>query len=313
MRKFCITIFLSVLITNNVEAGVRGSLVRSGNSRTRLAGGKKIRSSGLTKSSTVSSDTIDEVIEDKDKKTCEEIVFSCMDKKTTEYIMQNESLYTDYNDMLTEIYSGMVAPSFKCVYSNELKSLYSKYYYNKEITAPNKNRAEKIKTKSIEYYNFLKQNATDIATKKKSAQFIQSDVLKYVGILSYPKSWKPQDLPDVSYKITAIDPNVAYEENIAYCVDETKNEELQGCPVMSAHLGEKWKEAGISVNKSCKDYEIYLSEKRSKAETAAKDFILTLKEKISSVIEEHNLKIEAGKQLENIKEEENIEIDYMKP
>ena len=306
MKNICITLICSLLISNIASAGPRGGSLRSAGGK-RRAGSSSIRSASTRNMlSTELSSNSNTVVEEKDTSTCEDIFYSCMDKKTTEVVMQNEIIYNDYNDMITDIYSGMSTPAFKCVYSPELKTIYSKYYYNRTLSAPIGGRSEKIRTKSIEYYNYLKQNASDVASKKIPVNFIQNEVLTIAGIEIEPHNMNSENLPDVSYKITTIEPTKLFEANVEYCLDESKNEELLGCQKLKKSLAEKWKEENPSLKKSCNDYEVFLTEKMSKEKSAAEDFIKTLKTKLTSAIEEYNLKIEADEQLKALEEAEAV-------
>lgn len=303
MKNICLTLICSLLISNVVEAAPRGSSVRSAGGKRARSGSNFARSASMKNSSSELSSTSTD-IEEKDAKTCEEIFYSCMDQKTNEVVMQNDIIYNDYNDMLTDIYSGMSTPAFKCIYSSELKTIYSQHYYNRILSAPTGTKAEKIKNKSIEYYNYLKQHAADIASKKLPINFVQSEVLSIADIDISPYNMTSENLPDVSYKITTIEPTKLFEENVQYCLDETQNEELVGCPKLKKSLADKWKDGNPTIKKSCNDYTVFLTEKKSKAQSTAEDFIKTLKTKFTSIIEEYNLKIEADEELKALEAEE---------
>ena len=317
MRKsFYISLLTSIAIAElfGFEASAREKkVVRAGNSR--RAGG--LRASAMsaivnTTSTTNTTTETDETVKDKDVKTCEQIFYTCMDEKTNESVMLNEAVYTDYSDMLTDVYSGMTAPAFKCIYSNDVKSLYSKYYFGRDIFAPSNGRLEKINGNSIEYYAYLKDNATKAANKKISIDTIDREVLKIAGIETYPKNLKfSSELPDVSYTITTIDGNALYNQNTAYCLDKTKNKDLEGCVKIKKSWADDYRTQKPNVAKSCDDYEVFLSGKLSNAKKSAKEYINTLKTKISAVIDEYNLKLEAEEELKKINETPEDDVNYM--
>ena len=81
-----------------------------------------------------------------------------------------------------------------------------------------------------------------------------------------------------------------------------------GCPKLKKSLADKWKDANPTIKKSCNDYTVFLTEKKSKAKSTAEDFIKTLKTKFTSIIEEYNLKIEADEELKALEAEEKANI-----
>ena len=320
MRKsLYIALLASVFMVDTANAGVRGGT--SGNSKKAVRASNNRRAGGLRAAAlaagAASASTVDtttettEEVKDKDVKTCEQIFYTCMDDKTNETVMSNELVYSDYSDMLSDIYSGMTAPAFKCIYSNDVKSIYSKYYFGRDIFAPTNGRIEKINGNSIEYYSYLKDNATKAANKRIPITDIDREVLKITGIKTTPKGLKfSSQLPDVSYTITTIDGNALYNENVSYCLDKTQNTELEGCVKIKKSWGDDYRTQKPNISKSCNDYEVFLSGKLSKAKTAASDYIIMLKQKLEAIIDEYNLKIEAEEELKNINEKEE-EVDYM--
>lgn len=253
------------------------------------------RSVKSTTTQTSSSDNGDEI---KTKDECKQIFYTCMDKKTNEAVMQYETFYDDYNDMLTDIYDGMTSPVFKCLYSNNVKNLYETYYYNQMGLDSSTGMTQKVRRNSIEYYNFLKQNANDVATKKITANLVYPEVLTIAAISVSPVEASPQSVPDVSYKFTTINPTNLLELNTQYCLDPEKNKNLEGCPKLNKTLVENWKNIEPNtLTKNCQDYETFLVEKRSKAKQAAETFILSLKTQITNAINEYNAKIEAQREL----------------
>ncbi|MGN0929602.1 MAG: hypothetical protein ACI4N3_03090 [Alphaproteobacteria bacterium] len=253
---------------------------------------KRILSASVSKVTDTTTTT-----EEKTKEICEQIFYDCMDKKTNEAVMQYEVYYDDYNDMLSEIYNGMSSPVFKCIYSNDIKDLYSSYYYGQTGLDVDEN-AVKIKKNSIEYYKFLKQNASDVASKKISANMVLPEVLTIAGITTTPLNAKSQTTPNVSYKFTTINPSTLFNLNKEYCMDSEKNKELDGCPKLKKSLGDSWKTLlPNTLTKNCQDYETFLIDKRSQAQQGAQTFILSLRTQISNAIDEYNAKIEAEKEL----------------
>lgn len=308
-KSIYIALLASIFISDMANADIRGNKksVRASNTTKRSSTRGSLRAAAISSSSTSSEGTskTSSTSEAKDTKTCEKIFYSCMDEKTNEAVMTNELIYNDYSDMLSDIYSGMTAPAFKCIYSNKVKSLYSTYYYGYEISTPMAGMNEKIQSNSIEYYSYLKDNATSVANKRLPVTQVDREVLKFADVKTEPSDMKFATLPDVSYKITTLDTNALFDSNVAYCMDPTQNKELEGCPTLKKSLSDKYKDMDVSLSKTCKDYEVFLTTKLSQAKTSAKDYIIKLKTKISSVIDEYNLKKEAEEELKNLGSSDN--------
>lgn len=280
-----ITVCLMLGISNQVMAR-RAS---------RAMGGISIRtmSTGSVNTNTITTGEIEKTDE-----VCIDLVYDCMENKTNEIVMQNEDFFDDYNDMLTDIYGGMITPSFKCIYDKNLKNLYSEYYYGIDDLDEVSGKTEEIKRNSIEYWSFLKQNAMDVASKKISPSMINTKILGIADINIFPMNRVSQDLPGVSYKSTLVNPDVEFEMATAYCIDPEKNEDLEGCQTFRKNFTEKWKEIEPNtVKKSCSNYEVFLADKKTKAERGAEVFIIGLRTKLINVIEEHNAKIIATQEL----------------
>ena len=239
--------------------------------------------------------------------SCEDIFYKCMEKKTTETVSQFDIIYNDYTDMLSDIYSGMMNPPFKCIYSNRIKSLYTNYYFGKSISSRS-STPEEVGKNSIEYYNFLKQHVVDISSKKIEASFLLDDVIKLADLKIKPLNKSKTALGTVSYKITLLEPDSLLSKNIAYCKDPALNKNLsEECSYLSKSLGNKWLEQDRSMTNSCKDYEIFLTEKLNNSKKSATDFINSLRTKLTSTIDEYNTRIEAEEQLKKLEtEEENL-------
>ncbi|MBD5398523.1 hypothetical protein HDR60_03380 [bacterium] len=281
-----ISIFVLALILSSQVMASNNSRVLS----------KSISNRSLRGNATATTTTTT-ITEDKTKEQCEQIFYDCMDKKTNETVMQYEVYYDDYNDMLSDIYNGMSSPVFKCIYSNDIKDLYSSYYYGQTGLDVDGNTV-KIKKNSIAYYNFLKQNASDVASKKISANMVLPEVLNIAGITKTPIDSKAQTTPNVSYKFTTVVPLTLFNLNKEYCMDVEKNKDLDGCAKLKNNLADNWKNlTPNTMSKSCQDYETFLIDKRTQAQQATQTFILSLKTQIINAIDEYNAKIEASKQL----------------
>ncbi len=255
----------------------------------------RVMNANSSSNSIATTSTTEEV--EKTKEVCEQIFYDCMDKKTDELVMQNEVYFDDYNDMLTDIYAGMTNPSFKCLYKNDIKDLYSKYYYN-QTGLDSSMGVKKIKTKSIEYYNFLKQNANDVATKRIATNMILPEVLTIAGIEIEPIGMNSQSLPNVTYKFTTLNPITSFNMNVEYCMNPKTNQDLDGCDKLRKNIADDYKTLPPNtITKNCQDYETFLMDKRTKAEEEARTFIIGLKTKLTNNIEEYNAKIEAAKTL----------------
>ena len=311
MRKsIYIALFASIFVIDSLTADAgRGNnnnnnkkSLRASSSRKQRFGGASSRITAAPVSSEKTSADKDaekgDKIEEKNLKTCEKIFYKCMDEKTNEVVMANDIVYNDYADMISDIYSGN-SPAFKCVYSNNLKSLYARYYFGREISAPTNGHLEKIRSNSIEYYNYLKNNATQVSSKKISAKYADDYVLEIAGIKRNLKG-ASQELPDVSYTITTIDGNALYNENVAYCSDASQNVDFDGCDKIKKSWIENYKEENPSMLKSCKDYEVFLSSKLTQAKTSTSDYISKLKTKLESSIKEYELKITAEEELKKL-------------
>ncbi len=301
-KSIYIALFASVFVMDSltVDAG-RGSnkkSLRASSSRKQRFGNFAKNTSTTTTATNTKTTDETAVPEEKNAKTCEKIFYKCMDDKTSEVVMSNDIVYNDYADLMTDIYSGN-SPAFKCVYSNNLKSLYSKYYFGREISAPTNGHLEKIRSNSIEYYNYLKNNATQVSSKKISAKYADDYVLEIAGIKRNLKG-ASQELPDVSYTITTIDGNALYNENVAYCSDASQNVDFDGCDKIKKSWIENYKEENPSMLKSCKDYEVFLSSKLTQAKTSTSDYISKLKTKLESSIKEYELKITAEEELKKL-------------
>ena len=289
----------------NGKNGKRASSARRAAARAVMAKS----GTGTNTTSTESSTTTEEEPKEKTKQECAEAYNSCMDRKTLETLMIYEDLYNDYNDMLTDVYSGMVQPAFRCMYSDEVIEMHTKYYYGSALSAPTGTMAarKEVTDDSIDYQTFLRQNAEEVASKKLGPAFLHEDVMKIARIEKKPLIHKEVDIPIVSYKVTALDPAKAYRENKEYCIDPSKNSNLLGCRKVNDDTISAWKNKNPNVEKSCEDYRIYLTEKKVESEEATKKFILGLSTKLSSIIEEYNLKVEADRELEEIKAKEEAE------
>ena len=312
MRKsIYIALFASIFVIDSITADAgRGSdngkkSLRASSSRKQRFGNiaKKVAapSSVPAESASTSEKETDISTEEKTVKVCEKIFYKCMDEKTNESVMSNDIVYNDYADMISDIYSGN-SPAFKCIYSNNLKSLYAKYYFGREISAPMNGHIEKVRSNSIEYYSYLKDNATQVANKKISADKIDSEVLDMLGMKKTLNL--SQTLPDVSYTITTIDGTALLDENVAYCSDASRNKDYEGCDKMKKSWVDNYKEENPSMLKSCKDYEVFLSSKLTQSKSSTSDYVSKIRKKIESVINEYELKKEAEEELKKLEEEE---------
>lgn len=281
-----ISIFVLALVLSNQVMAANNSRVSS----------KSLTMRSLRQHTSSNTTTTTE-IEEKTKEQCEQIFNDCMDKKTNETVMQYEVYHNDYNDMLSDIYNGVVSPVFKCIYSNDIPDLYGSYYYGQTGLDTDRSGA-KVKRNSIEYYNFLKQNASDVASKKISANMVLPEVLSIAGITTSPLNSMSQQLPNVSYKFTLLNPTNTFNLNVEYCIDSEKNKDLEGCKQLKKTIGDTWKTIpSNTVSKSCKDYETFLMDKKSQVQQSTQTFILGLKTQIINAINEYNAKIEAETKL----------------
>lgn len=320
MRKSIYIALLASIFTldsnasNSARPNGKKSVRASSNAR-RFVGLRAAAVSADTVASTTKTETKTEEAEVKKEKTqkeCEELFYACMDGKTNETVMSNEFIYSDYSDMLSDIYAGVTAPVFKCIYSDDVKSLYSKYNFGRDIFGPSNGRIDKIEKNSINYYAYLKDNATKVANKKIPITEVNRDVLKMVGIETMPIGLKLSvELPDVSYNVTTINGSSAYKLNSEYCLDPTKNTELEGCKKIKQDWANNYRRLPPTSSKSCEDYEVFLSEKLTDAKKSATDYIFGLKKKIETIIDEYNLKKEAEEELKNLNEEPEKDINYM--
>lgn len=238
---------------------------------------------------------------------CEKAYYDCMDLKLNEVLQSNETLFTDYNDMLSDIYSGMKAPVFKCLYSEEVKKLHSKYYYGTNVLSVSGYKQD-VSRDLIEYYSFLKENAISVAQKKLAVIKLKEDVIKMADLKNLPKGLvKNSDTKPVSYKVARINPEKLFEAANEFCQSPKQNKDFAKCngPKISNSISDWQKNWGNEdeIVKSCKDYEAFLVDKLGKAEKDAKSFISGLSTKLFSVIEQHNLKIEADEELEKMKKD----------
>jgi len=284
-----------------VASTSRKGATRHASSSARRAAATAVKNSAVsTTSSTVSE--VEEVEEDeeKTKDACIEAYNNCMEQKTVESLMMYDDLFNDYSDMVSDIYNGMSQPTFRCLYSDDVIAIHTKYYYGSELSAPTEGGMSKklITTDSIEYQNFLKTNAEQVANKKYSPAFLSDKVIEIAGLKKKPLEQQALELPEVSYKVTALDPIKVYKENRDYCVNPKENTNLQGCRKISDDIINAWKNKSPKIEKSCDDYRLFLTEKKSKSEKETKDLIIGLSNKLSSAIEEYNLKIEADRALE---------------
>ncbi|MDR2098701.1 MAG: hypothetical protein LBO78_01590 [Rickettsiales bacterium] len=237
---------------------------------------------------------------------CTGIFYSCMDKKTNEATMTFDVFFDDYNDMLTDVYAGMKSPPFKCVFSKKAREIYTSNYYGIDslsFESGTKNE-DKIRRGSIGYYDYLKANAMDVSSGKIMPQHIYSGVLELVDITVFPRNQVPGNLPAVSYKVTTMDAGKALQEAQDFCFSAEKNPDMDGCPFKGMKLGslvDDWKKADpITMDKSCMDYEVFLTDKKSKAKSAAVDFISTLKTKITENIQNYNDNTDAKDEMEDV-------------
>lgn len=231
---------------------------------------------------------------------CQAAVFKCLDKKVMAFAQTMDIVYDDYTDMLTDVYGGLSAPVFKCAYSKKLQQIYAQSHFGlSNVSPPSGSRAQKVSGNSIDYYNYMKSNALDGASKKISATEISPAVLEMAGIKLKAKGGGPQAVaPDVNYKITAFDGKEKYEEDLAACMSPSVNADVVPCePKMLNTAGDDWLESAPSVDKSCADYKVFLMNRVSKAKEDARGVIFGLRSTLSRVIEEHNEAVDAREAL----------------
>ena len=305
-----IALFTSAFLTSTlaVNAGRGGSnnggkkSVRAGG--TRRAGGSKrasainaIRNSGVNTTSTSTDDTEKKSTSKvKTVQECEKVFFDCMDNKTRESLMANEALYTDYEDMVSEFYSGLQSPVFKCIYSDDVRDLYSKYNYGFQLS-DSSSRIEQIRRGSIYYYMFLKENATNVVNRSYIIQQVDSEVLSIAGVEKSVEGQSDPALWDVSYSILSVQPKALWKTNLAYCSDPMQNEELAGCSKLKSDIAERWLANVPTKKQSCADYETFLKNTLSRAKSDSTKYIQTLRKQLESLIDEYNLKTDSEREL----------------
>ncbi len=305
-KSIYVALFTSVFLTSAIVANAgRGSnngkkSVRAGSTRRSSVAKRASAISAVTKAAatTATTETTEtkKTTKAKDAQECEKIFFDCMDTKTRESLMANEALYTDYEDMVSEFYSGMKTPVFKCIYSDDVRGLYSKYNYGFELS-DSSSRIEKIRRNSTYYYMYLKENATNVVNRSLLIQQVDSDVLSIAGVEKSVEGQSNPELWDVSYSILSVQPKVLWKENVAYCTNPKQNEELEGCPKLKSDAPEKWLSNIPTKKQSCADYETFLKNTLSRAKSDSTKYIQTLRPKLESLIDEYNLKTDAEKEL----------------
>ncbi|MCR5506359.1 MAG: hypothetical protein K6F04_00755 [bacterium] len=311
MRKsIYIALFASLILTEttvvNAGRGSKKSVRASTSKRAGTTGAVRRRAastasvqSGSTSSSSSSSSS-SSTTEEKDVNACEQIFYECMNEKTQESLMANEALYTDYEDLISEFYSGMKTPVFKCIYSDDVKALYSKYNYGFELN-DSSSRIERIRRNSIYYYMYLKENATEAINKKIIAPQIHKDVLSLAKTDKKTSNQVDPNMWDVSYVILSVQPRRLWQENIAYCTDPAQNKNLSGCPKMRETLVEKWSDKWLeqtpTKKQSCNEYETFLKNNLTKAKAETVKYITGIRSELEGVIDAYNLKTESEKEL----------------
>lgn len=246
--------------------------------------------------------------------SCQKIYFECMDDKTNESVQSFDILYNDYSDMLSDIYSGMKAPVFKCLYSEDIRKIYSKFYYGvSSVNSSGGSYVQQVTSGSIEFYSFLKDNAVNVATKKISPALLNESVFEIAGLKVKPYGMGSSfETKPVSYKVTTIDPVNLLNDNNKYCIDPKQNLKFAECddPFIN-NVKDEWKEEWLKsspeLEQSCRDYKAFLKDKLGKAKKEASSFILSLVSKLSTVIDEYNLKEDSEKELKQIEEQEKLE------
>jgi len=234
----------------------------------------------------------------KTQESCRAIVAECMDNALTAAVLEVDVLYDDYNDMVSDVYGGMKTPPFKCAYTFDGRQLFTRFYFGLSNLGPvgmGSDGMKRVEKDSIEYYNFLRQNALDVASKKLPATELNPGVLKIAGITTSVEGTKPQ-LPFADYRITTFDGEARFKADRKACTDMSRPE-LAGCDGLLEGAVPAWLRLDPSQDKSCEDYKVFLSKKLAKARDDAQLAIAPLKSRLQTIVDEHNANEAAKRKL----------------
>jgi hypothetical protein len=256
-------------------------------------------------------------VKEKTSTECADEYYACMDKKTVEVVMQYEAYYDDYSQMLTDTYSGITNPPFKCIFDDKVKEIYSDAYYGiKHLRI--RSTPDRAEAGSITFYNAIKQNAIDVSSGK--LQAIDLDINVYeIGKLEVRAEGGapgPIKYPEVEFKSLVVDPKNEFKGMSEFCASPRDNKRVEGCndvTLSERELSNKWKNLPpMTVKKSCDDYKAFLADKKKKAKESAESFITTLKMSLGQKIGAYNSNLFAKKRLEEELQNTDIGAEVMR-
>jgi hypothetical protein len=235
----------------------------------------------------------------KSKEKCTIELGKCMDAKLLLATQGSGTVYDDYNDMLADIYNGVDMVPFKCLYSESIKTINARFYYGNTTLVSG--AMMDVKPGSIEYYKFLGENLSGVLSKKLPAMFLSPEVLKIANIDREIRDWTPNS-PEGSISISSLRPEDRFKSDANACISPELNPEMEGCgDQITYNTAVLWRSSGdITVDKSCRDYETYLTAKLAKLKKTTEAAIQQKRQQLTEIIDEYN-KNEAAKEDEYIR------------
>jgi hypothetical protein len=265
----------------------------------------------------VEPDPEPEPVKEKTREECTDEYYACMDKKTTEVVMQYEAYYDDYSQMLTDTYSGITNPPFKCIFDDKVKELYGDAYYGiKHLRI--RTKPDRTEIGSITFYNSLKQNAIDVSSGKLQPTGLDMSVYDIAKLEVRVDGTEPSPMqyPEVEFKSLVVDPKSEFKGMSEFCSSPRDNKRVEGCTentLSERELSNKWKNLPpMTVKKSCDDYKAFLADKKKKAKESAESFINTLKMSLGQKIGAYNSNLYAKKRLEEELQDMDVGAEVMK-
>ena len=224
---------------------------------------------------------------------CRQAVFECMDNALMAAVMESEVLFDDYNDMITELHGGMRMPPFKCAYAFELRSIFTRFHFGLSNLNPGDMR--RIERNSIAYYNFLRQNALEVASRRLPVTELHPAAIAMAGITTRPEGARVQ-LPFADTRITVFDGEARFNADRRACTD-LSHPRLAGCEGQLDGAIAAWRRADPSEERSCEEYRTFLTLRLNQSREEARLAIVPLRSRLQTMIDEHNANLEAMRRL----------------
>lgn len=299
MQKFKTSLLLSLIAVGLITTNSFAARVSRKSSRNKARTTSTAAAISTMNADQPEEEPVEEIVVDKKNEiACFKIYRNCMDKQIDDVVLDKHlELMDDYQDMTIEYYTETDVPPFRCAYKQSIVKDYLDFHFG--ITSVDKSQNNYPQKKSIEYYKALSQQINDL-----SIGIINPSNLDE-KILSDARSPFPTDLNEAKMTTANLrfaDYNASdyLKQATLYCQDSKKIEKLKGCEKL-LKKSQDWYFSGsekvhhISVNKSCKEYNTYLSQILNNAEKEYEELINANSDLITKKVKEYNEKIKKMK------------------